>query len=108
VLLDVVVCDGVIFSEQWYTGSIFLGAARGDAPELRRPGKFFEKWKTVTGNCFEKWKTVIFCVLKIQCAKLFNTFHTMLVLNKRNGVRGGAPAKFVHHFLANKQMSRAV
>jgi hypothetical protein len=28
VLLDVVVCDGVIFGEQWYTGSIFLGAAR--------------------------------------------------------------------------------
>ena len=28
VLLDVVVRDGVIFREQWYTGSIFFGAAR--------------------------------------------------------------------------------
>ena len=24
VLLDAVVCDGVIFGEQWYTGGIFL------------------------------------------------------------------------------------
>ena len=46
VLLDAVVCDGVIFGEQWYTGGIFFGAARGEAPELRRPGQNFEKWKT--------------------------------------------------------------
>ena len=46
VLLAVVVCDGVIFGEQWYTGCIFSELRRGDAPELRRPGKIFEKWKT--------------------------------------------------------------
>jgi hypothetical protein len=28
VLLGVVVCDAVILGEQWYTGSIFFGAAR--------------------------------------------------------------------------------
>jgi hypothetical protein len=38
VLLDAVVCDGVIVGEQWYTGNIFL-ELRGEAPELRRPGK---------------------------------------------------------------------
>jgi hypothetical protein len=40
VLLDAVVCDGVIVGEQWYTGNIFL-ELRGEAPELRRPGKNF-------------------------------------------------------------------
>ena len=45
VLLDAVVCDGVIVGEQ-YTGNIFL-ELRGEAPELRRPGNFFEKWATL-------------------------------------------------------------
>ena len=39
VTLAAVVCDGVFFGEQWYTGSTFFGAARGEAPELRRPVK---------------------------------------------------------------------
>ena len=51
------------------------------------------------GQFFEKWKTLKFLILKIQFTKLFNIFNTVMVLNKRHGVRGGAPAKLFNHFL---------
>ena len=47
VLLGVVVCDGVIVGEQWYTGSICWGSCEVKLRNLGSPGKFVEKWNTV-------------------------------------------------------------
>lgn len=47
VTLAAVVCDGVFFGEEWYTGSTFFELRWGEAPELRRPVKNFEKWLTL-------------------------------------------------------------
>ena len=97
VVLARAVCDGVIFGEQWYTGNDFL-ELRGEALELRRPG-----------NCFlKRGRPLKFCILKIQFTKLFSIFNIVMVLNKRHGVRGGAPAKFFKSFFASEQMSRTV
>ena len=47
VLLDVVVCDGVIFGEQLYTGSRFCWSCEVKLRNLGCPGKIFEKWKAL-------------------------------------------------------------
>ena len=47
VLLDAVVCDGVIFGEQWCTGAYFLELRGVKLRNLGGPAQFFEKWKTL-------------------------------------------------------------
>jgi hypothetical protein len=47
VLLDAVVCDGVIFGEQWYTVSRFCWSCEVKLRNLGCPGKIFEKWKAL-------------------------------------------------------------
>ncbi len=61
---------------------VYVLELRGEALELRRPGTFFEKRAALK-----------FLILKIHFTKLLYIINNVMLLNKRYGVRGGAPAK---------------